>query len=116
MAFKIFYDDGTTYTGEPENAPVLGALIIVEDDKNHGRQIICKGDYFCWDDRGNGLHWWEADFIGLVDYLIRPGMKRVLIGRLVSEETWSEVYNRALNDPDFKPKTAYSLRNHNRTV
>lgn len=114
--YKIFYDDGTTYTGDPFNAPVFGALIIVEDDKDHGRQIHAKCDYFCWEDRGDGLRWWEADFIGMIDYLSRPGMKRVLIGRLVSNEHWSEIYKQAMNDPDFKPKTAYSPRNHGRVV
>ena len=112
--FKVFYDDGTTYTGDPFNAPVLGALIVVEDDKDHGRRIISMCDYFCWDDRGDGLHWWGVDFIGMIDYLTRPGVKRILIGRIVANTLWNEIYQKAMTDCDFHPKTAWSPGNHGR--
>lgn len=113
--FKIFYDDGATYTGDPFSAPVLGVLVIVEDDAEHGRRLISGCDYFCWDDRGGGWRWWEADFVGLIDYLIRPGVKRVLIGRLVPSEVFSRVYHTALTCSDFHPKTAFAPGHHGRT-
>lgn len=110
--FKIYYDDDTTYTGDPYNAPGLGVLIIVEDDSLHGRRIIQNGDYYCYDDRGEGMAWWESDFVGLIDYLIKPGVKKVLIGRLVSNSLHQKVFDRAYSDPDFAPKTGNSLRHH----
>lgn len=116
IKYKIFYDDGSTYSGEPENAPVFGALIVIQEDKEHGRSIHSMCDYFCWDDRGDGLKWWEADYIGMVDYLSRPGMKRILIGRLIPNARWGEIYKLALDDADLPPKTANSPRNHGRTV
>jgi len=110
--FKVFYDDGRTYTGDPYYAPVLGVLIIVETDRDHGRRIIQNADYYCWDDRGDGYGWWESDFVGLVDYLIKPGPKRVLIGRLVSNIVHQKIFDEAYSDPDFLPKTAWSPRHH----
>ena len=112
--FKIFYDDGSTYTGDPFNAPVFGALVVVEDDKDHGRRIVHGCDYFCWDDRGDGLRWWYSDFVGMLDYLGRPGAKRVLIGRYVANSVWDAIYKRALSDTDFHPKTANRETNNGR--
>lgn len=112
--FKIFYDNGATYTGDPFLAPVLGVLIVVEEDRDHGRRIIQNADYFCWDDRGEGYSWWEADFVGLVDYLISPGPKRVLIGRLVPNSVHQAVFDRAYTDPDFQEKTGWSPRSQGR--
>lgn len=114
--FKVFYDNGSTYVGDPFYAPVLGVLVIVEDDSEHGRRIIQNADYYCWDNRGDGDRWWESDFVGLVDYLITPGAKRVLIGKLVPNKVQEEVFQRAYNDPDFAPKTAYSQRHHGKKV
>lgn len=113
--YKVYYDDGTTYTGDPFNAPVLGVLVIVEDDKLHGRRIIQNADYYCLDDRGEGLQWWESDFVGLIDYLITPGAKRVLIGRLVPNTVQQRIVEHAMNDPEFLPKTGYIDR-HRRKV
>lgn len=113
--YKVYYADGTTYTGDPYYAPVLGVLVIVEEDQLHGRRIIQNADYYCWENRGEGFQWWESDFVGLVDYLISPGPKRVLIGRLVPNNVQDEVLVRACNDPDFPPKTAYTDR-HRRKV
>ena len=114
--FKVFYADGTTYAGDPYLAPAWGVLVIVEDDKDHGRRMVAQGDYFCLDYRGDGLRWCPVDFIGMIDYLGQPGVKRVLIGRLVSQELWSDTYQRALVDPDFQPKTAWSPQYHERVA
>lgn len=113
--YKVYYADGSTYTGDPFCAPVLGVLVIVEDDILHGRRIIQNADYYCLEDRGDGVQWWESDFVGLVDYLITPGAKRILIGRLVPNEIHSQILELALNDPDFKSKTGYTDR-HRRKV
>lgn len=110
--FKIFYDDDSTYTGDPFNAPAFGVLAIVELDKDHGRRIIQNADYYCWDDRGEGFCWWESDFVGLIDYLSRPGARKVIIGRLVSNSLHQKVFDRAYSDPDFDPKTGWSPRHH----
>ena len=101
--FRIYYDGGATYAGDPWNAPAWGVLCIVEADSEHGRRIACNGDYYIWRDE----RWWDVDFIGLIDYLAQSGARKVLIGRLVSNDEYGRVYQAANNDPDFVPHTAY---------
>lgn len=107
--YKIFYDDGSTYTGNPENAPVFGVLVIVEDDKDYGRRMVHHFDYYCWDNRGDSMQWFPSDFTGLIDYLSSPGFKRVLIGRYVSDKLFTKIFTTALNDKDFKPITGINF-------
>jgi hypothetical protein len=103
--YRIYYDDGKTYSGKPFDAPALGVVVIVEKDAEHGRRIVSGGDYFVYrDDR-----WFAVDFIGMLDYLIQPGAKRVLIGRMISNERWNQIYNAAENDTDFPARTAYGV-------
>jgi hypothetical protein len=103
--FRIYYADHESYSEDPFNAPGLGALLIVETDSDHGRRIVSGGDYFVWDQ----VRWWPVDFIGLVDYLLQPGPRKVLVGRMVSNELYREVYMRADTDPDFPIRTAYGV-------
>lgn len=112
--YRVYYADGSIYSGDPAKAPVFGVLAIVEFDKIAGRRIVSRSDYYCLDDRGEGLSWFEADYIGFIDYLATPGYKRVLFGRLVSNKTFDEIYQHALTDPDFPPKTSPVLRHNNR--
>lgn len=114
--FKVFYADGETYTGDAYNAPVLGVLAIVEKDAEHGRRIVSLCDYYCWADRGDGLRWWGVDFIGMIDYLMMPGPKRVLIGRLVANPVYSAIYQQAMSDPEFPVKTAFAPCHHGRVI
>lgn len=114
--FKIYYADGSVYSGDPYSAPVLGVILILESDENHGRRIIQNADYYCLEDRGEGEQWWESDFVGLVDYLITPGPKRILIGRLVPNSVHQKIFDLAYADKDFPEKTGWDLRNHGRKV
>jgi hypothetical protein len=107
MQFRVYYEDGTTYAGDPFNAPAWGVLCIVEPDADCGRHIVQGGKFYVWrDDYGR---WYEADDVGLYDYLARPGARRVLFGSYVSNEIFNAVYQRAYNDPDFLPKTALAF-------
>lgn len=105
MPFKVFYHDREPYTGDPENAPVFGVLLILESDPEHGRRIIQNGDYYGWDPAE--CRWFPFDYAGLMDYLQRPGWKRVLIGRLVSNADFLDVVKQVETDPDFPARTAF---------
>jgi hypothetical protein len=102
---RVYYADGTTYAGEVFGAPAWGVLCIVERSAEHGRQIVSGGDYY-WYEFG---HWWAGDFIGMIDYLARPGARKVLIGRMVSNEVWLDTWKRANADPDFPARTAFAI-------
>lgn len=106
--FRIYYDGGATYAGDPYAAPAFGVLVIVETDAEHGRRIIQNADYYCWRDG----QWYEADFVGLIDYLAQPGPKKVVFGRLVANEAHQAAFDLAYSDPDFAPKTGWSPRHH----
>lgn len=82
MSFRVYYDDGTTYQGPPEDAPGWGVVVIAQ--------------------YGDG--WWGHDLAGLLDCLARPGPNIVLHGRTVSSTRWPELMDAADQDPDF-PKT-----------
>lgn len=101
--FKIFYHDRPPYIGDPYKAPIFGVLLVLEKDEETGRRIVQNGDYYVWD----GKRWWPVDYPGLLDYLQIDGPKRILIGRLVSNEDFTRVYREAENDLDFPIRTAY---------
>lgn len=100
--WRVYYSDGSTYNGDPENAPGVGIVVIVQDDPDVGRMLMCKWDYYCWHDG----QWWGHDLIGTVDCLAQPGFNRVLVGRTVSQDLWKKIHAAAANDPDFQPKSA----------
>ena len=101
--FRIYYDDGSAYVGEPADAPGLGVVVIVQPDEDVGRMVMSRWDYFCLHDDGQ---WWVHDLTGLMDCLALPGFNRVLIGRTVSQDDWQAINAAALADPDFQPKSA----------
>jgi hypothetical protein len=105
MNYKVYYADGSTYTGEPWDAPAFGVLVIVEKDADHGRRLVSAKDYYVWDEKAE--RWWSVDFIGMVDYLGQPGRKRVLFGRTVSNEEWYRIMRFANEDNDFPTRTGW---------
>jgi len=108
VPWRVYYDNGNTHDGDPWLAPSWGVLCIVEADPEHGKRIVQGRDFYVWDDKGDGYwHWWEADQYGLIDYLARPGPRKVLFGRMVPNSIWQRVFDRAYNDPDFPPKAAW---------
>lgn len=102
-AFRVYYEGGATYDGDPWGAPGLGVLVIVESDPDHGRRLVTGGDYYVWREE----RWWSVDWIGMIDYLLQPGPRKVLIGRITTNEIYRDTYIRADSDPDFPARTAY---------
>jgi hypothetical protein len=106
--WKIYYADGTTYNsldGGPDQAPAIGVQVIIQRDKNHGIKYVSGGDYYLWDDRGEGAEWWAADEAGLILYIIEPGIKVIKLGTHITPSRFSEIIGAAKSDPDFPPKT-----------
>ena len=101
--FRIYYDGGTTYDGDPYNAPAFGVLTITQKNNAHGRYVTSTFDYFVYKPELN--EWMGCDFIGLIDYLQYPGHKKVVFGRMVEKEKFYRVVKQANEDPDFPPRT-----------
>ena len=102
--FRIYYDGGVTYDGDPYDAPAFGVLVIVEKHPDCGRILHTTKDYFIWLGKG----WMSVDFIGMLDYLAQPGHKKVIFGRMVADDVWNETMKRAYEDPDFPIKTCFA--------
>jgi hypothetical protein len=105
MNFKIFYADGSTYAGDVYDAPAFGVLLILESDKAHGRRTVASGDYYVWDGQ-----WFPVDVVGLIDYLARPGAKKVVFGRLVDNDSWNRAWAMAEADKDIPTRTAFGAK------
>ena len=108
VKWKIWYDGSVSYTGDPWVAPAWGVQVIVMADPEHGRYARVNHDYY-WYVPERDI-WEGGDFVGMIDYLAQPGPKRVIFGRLVPNSLFSQVYQAAMDDPDFAPKTAHAYR------
>jgi len=106
----IYYGDGSTFSDEdglPEVAPPRDIQLIIVTDPEAGWRTIVNHDYYVWDARGGQPMWWGVDKFGLFDYLLDPGMKRVLFGRLIDTPTFNAIFQRALSDPRLAAKTNF---------
>lgn len=106
MDWRIYYDDGTTfssYQGTPEAAPSLGIIAIVQPDPEVGRHIVCKFDFYYY----RQFQWWGADLIGMVDQFLHCGARALKAGRTVSNQQFRDIYESAKDDPDFPNKSAW---------
>lgn len=117
MRWKIYYGDGSIYSsddGPPEDAPGTGLQVIVQLDKDHGRHIVKGGnegrrdDYYWWDFPSET--WWVGDYPGFLDYLMQPGVRKVIFGRSIPSDRFAEIYKTAVHDPDFPVKTGWRQR------
>jgi len=121
--FRIYYDDGRTYSGNHLDAPGWGVQVIVMSDRSTGRFFQCGFDYYIWRD----TRWFGVDAIGAIDYLIQIGfthagdkkpvadilrdaiyMGHVKAGRTISQDDFQSIVRRANIDPDFPNRTATS--------
>lgn len=107
LRWRIYYQGGATFDsrdGSAFEAPARGVQMIAVADPEHG-WYLCRGDHFYWWLPSDS--WQGGDIFGLFDYLIEPGVKRVLFGRTVTNAEFSEILQRAQNDPDIPQKTGW---------
>jgi hypothetical protein len=103
--YRIYYDDGSTFDGAVESAPCDGVIVIVQDDPDVGRELLHIKDFYYWEFG----RWWGSDLYGMMDYLRRPGWKKIVAGRNTFYANYADLYRRANEDPDFAPKTGSLL-------
>ena len=122
LLWRNYYGDGTTYSnldGPPELAPGVDLQVIVTTDSENGRCMISGGnagrrdDYYWWNPERE--EWWVGDLFGLYDYLQQPGWRKVIFGRSLGKEAFKKIWQRALTDPDFPPKTAWRPHERDRS-
>jgi hypothetical protein len=94
IRWKVFYEGGKTFSsedGDVTEAPTRGAQVIVQDQKCNGAEFLTGDDYYGW----NKGRWQGYDLFGLYDYLLEPGWKRVLFGRMLKQHEYDKIVKQA---------------------
>jgi hypothetical protein len=104
--WRVYYGDGSTFDGDPSEAPALNVQAIAVADPVVGRFVWSARDFYWWEHD----QWFGGDLFGVFDYLQRPGWKRVLFGRSIPRATFEAVMKRALEDEDLPAKSAWDDR------
>jgi len=105
MFWRVYYGDGTTFSNEDGfvyNVPTRNVQVIVQHSKEHGIELISSTDYYIW----NNNRWYGVDQFGLYDYLIDPGWKRVLFGRMLTKEEYNAIWS-LVSEEAKEEKTAF---------
>ena len=93
MWWKIYYQHGlfTSEDGTPFDAPRTDAQVIVQE-KDGDYEIVHGRDYFYWEPERGGWHC--CDIFGAFDHLTRSKRQCLLIGRMLSDPDWKELFAR----------------------
>ena len=101
MNWRIYYDDGSTYSdeeGPAELAYPWGVVSVVTRDPKDEREVTSvQGtgfDYFVFD----GQEWWGVDFIGLVDRLASRTAEVVCFGRTINTTDYENIIAKSVKD------------------
>lgn len=104
MRFRIYYGDGSVYSGDPLLAPTTNIQVIAQEDPTSAKGfILIRGipdagrsdvGWYTWRDDGYG--WDVHDLAGFVDYLhCYHGPQRVGIGRTIPTDLYFSILDRA---------------------
>lgn len=122
MKYRVYYNPNSchglaTFDGDESNwfeAPIHEVIVILQEDKEHGRKLLSGGDYYIWE--GETIGWISCDRDTMYQYMARPGRdKRFLLGVMVSNELWNTIMKEARLTEDFPKQTAlrkYEARVH----
>ena len=93
-SFRIYYGDGTTYEGDPFEAPGSNVqVVIVAWDGPRGWRKVQGKDFYLW---MGYLGWRGSDMSGVIDYFHHyKGPQKVLLGRTIHDEVYQAISRRA---------------------
>lgn len=97
--FRIYYGDGSTYSGNPFYAPARNVICIIMEDTSEGRgwrlvrtEKTHRG-YYCW---WPEIGWLDHDQAGFYDYLYHcDGPTKVIFGHEIRTEDYWMIVGRA---------------------
>jgi hypothetical protein len=94
MDFRIYYGDGSTYEGDPFQAPGVDVqVVVVKWEGPRGWRKVQGKEVYLW---MGPLGWRGADVGGMWDYFAwyrEP--QKVLMGRTIHDDTFNEISKRA---------------------
>ena len=102
MAWRIYYEDGSTYLGSTDqnalDAPTVGVQVIwnANPKRSQGGGIVTGRDMYLYKQG----QWWGCDQAGFYDYLyFWQEPKAVLFGRTMSsEDDYNEIVQKAIRE------------------
>jgi hypothetical protein len=77
---------------------------IAQDDENVGLFVHRRSDFYVFGEEYGG--WAAVDTCGLLQYLIRPGLKVVKLGEMMASAEWKILEQKLLTDPNLPTKSA----------
>lgn len=105
MNWRVYFGDGSTVADvDPWTVPGLDVQAIVQADEDVGRYVLHGHDFYWWEPEEG--QWFGGDHFGLWDYLARPGPRKVVFARSLSNVAYKAILSRALSDPGFPVKSA----------
>ncbi len=117
MNFRIYYGDGSTFDGTPEQAPVKIVTAIAWDDPDKGtatlgRVVLREWDIYIYSDPVGAWHGTNK-YADLMNHLALGcgvgGVRAVLPGLWVNRTWYFETLERAKTDPPFSRKSSNHL-------
>ncbi len=114
IPFKIYYGDGTVWSGRPEDAPAQGVQAIAWNDPKRGasstgRVVLHEWDIYIYSDHVGDWHGTNkyADLLMHLGHGCGPGgVRAVLQGSWIEHSKFKEIIDRAWNDPGLSVKSA----------
>ena len=106
MTYLIYYGDNSIYRGNngpAHDAPGQNVQVIVQSDEITGWHSL-SGHHNYWFEDGI---WFGGNDFGLFDYLIRPGWKKVIFGRTISNAEFQEICRAAQAEASLLAKSGY---------
>lgn len=105
VQWRVYYGDGRRIGADecdPFKLPAWDVQAIAchdPDPDSKGSQALSGVDYYWWEND----QWQGGNFVGLVDYLARPGPRKVLVGRMMPWAAHKRIVNEACQDRDVLP-------------
>ena len=112
--FRVYYGDGSTFEGRPEDAPAENVQCIAQADQitdsgTIGRYVMHSWDFYIYSDPAEGWHATNRTS-DLIDHLRQGcgpgGVRAVLTGRWISNKIFQEILARAQREGKFPYKSA----------
>jgi len=109
MKWRVYYADGSTEdgVGQPGDICRFQVQVIVQEDKDHGRQLVHFADYYLWrSDLGRWIGV-EGDLSAMM--ALTQHTKEItclLWGSMMAPEDWAVIQQRAKTDPGLPAWTA----------
>jgi hypothetical protein len=101
--WRIYYADGSTFDGDPYEAPGSGVIVIIQRNPDVGFTLLRGRDWYWYEG-----HWFGGDMAGLTLYCVdHKGPQKVLLGKFVGDRQFHDIIAKSLVDPDFPPKSAW---------